>query len=250
MTWRPVRAYTYHREFERMAAVQESVCKFCPHREDSIFSDLTEVQLDTLCHLKLVNHYKEDQRIFYEGEPNLGIFILCSGKAKLSRSSKVGRKQITGIVGPCGLLEEKDLFLKDRRTVTAEAMEDSTVCFVKREDFLEFLKQNPPVAVKMIGQLSRELEQAEEKIAALTEMDVKRRLADLLVRLGERYGEATPEGRRIELALTREEMAEMVGTTQETVIRVLSGFKKKRLIKDFEKKILLIHEERLRRIAG
>ena len=232
-----------------MVFVQESVCKVCPYRKDSVFSDLTEARLDEFCGLKVVSHYKKDQRIFYEGEPNLGLFILCSGKIKLSRSSKLGRSQIMSITGPCGLLEEKDLFVKDRHTVTAEAMEDCVVCFVKKEEFLDFLKLNPQVAVKIIEQLSRELGQAEERIEAMAVMDVKGRLADLLLRLSKQYGKATPEGRLIEIALTREELAEMVGTTQETVIRVLSGFRKERLIMDIEKQILLINEERLKRIA-
>jgi CRP/FNR family transcriptional regulator len=154
------------------------------------------------------------------------------------------------ITGPCGLLGEKDLFLRDRRTLTAEAMEDSVVCFVKKEDFLGFLRQNPEVAVKMIEQISSELQQAEEKIEALTVMDSKRRVADLLLRLAKQYGREKPEGTLIEITLTREEMAEMIGTTQETVIRVLSGFRKEGLIKDFEKQTLLTNPERLKRIAG
>ena len=232
-----------------MVFVQESVCKVCPYQKESVFSDLTESGLNEFCGLKLVSHYRKDQRIFYEGEPNLGLFILCSGTVKLTRSSRLGRRQIISITGPCGLLEGKDLFLKDRRTVTAEAMEDCVVCFVKKEDFLDFLKLNPQVAVKMIEQLSRELEQAEERIEALAGMDAKKRLADLLLRLAKQYGKVTPEGRLIEFTLTREEMAEMVGTTQETVIRVLSGFRKEGVIKDLEKQILLINEERLKRLA-
>ena len=135
-------------------------------------------------------------------------------------------------------------------TLTAEAMEDSVVCFVKREYFVEFLKQNSEVAVKMIGQLSKELMRAEEKIEALSVMDAKRRVADLLLRLAKQYGRENAEGILIEISLTREEMAEMVGTTQETVIRILSGFRKEGLIKDFEKQILVMNEERLKRITG
>ncbi len=233
-----------------MVYLQESVCKVCPYRQDSVFSQLSEAKLDEFCDLKLVNHYKKAQRIFYEGEPNLGLYILCSGKVKLSRSSKLGHKQIMDIAGPCGLLGEKDLFLKNRRTVTAEAMQDCVVCFVKKEAFLEFLRQSPEVAVKMFEQLSTELDQAEEKIEALTVMDVKKRLATLLLRLAAQYGKEMPNGKLIEIALTREEMAEMVGATQETVIRALSGFRRERLIKDCDRQILLINEERLKRMVG
>lgn len=232
-----------------MVSLQESVCKICPYRKESVFSDLPEARLDQFCDLKLVSYYKKDQRIFYEGEPNPGLHILCSGKVKLSRSSKLGRRQIIRITGPCGLLEEKDLFLYNRHTVTAEAMEESVVCFVYKQDFLEFLKHSPEVALKMVEQIARELQQAEDKIEALTALDARRRLAGLLLSLAEQYGKVTPDGKLIEVALTREEMAEMVGTTQETVIRLLSGFRREKLIKDFEKHLLLINEKRLKRLA-
>jgi CRP/FNR family transcriptional regulator len=233
-----------------MTPTQESICKLCSHRNTSVFSGLNDDDLDAFCGLKLVHHYKKDQRVFYEGEPNLGISILCSGKIKLSRSSNFGRRQILGIVDPCGFLEEKDLFLSERHSVSAEAMEDSVVCFIKKESFLEFLKLNPEVALKLIEQLSRELEQAEERIEALAALDVRKRVAGLLLKLAARYGRATPDGRLIEVALTREEIAEMIGTTQETVIRVLGGFRKERLIGNSKRHLLLLNDERLKKIAG
>jgi CRP-like cAMP-binding protein len=234
---------------KQMGLAQESVCKLCPHRSESVFADLAEERLDQFCRFKLVNHYKKDQRIFYEGEPNLGLFILCSGMIKLSRSSRFGRRQIVSIADPCGLLEEKDLFLSDRHTVSAEAMEDSVVCFVKKESLLDFLNLNPQVSLRVIEQLAKELERAEEKIQALTAMDAKRRLANLLLKLADRYGKEAPEGRRIEVSLTREEIAELMGTTQETVIRLLSAFRKDRLIQESDKRIVLTDEERMRKIA-
>ncbi len=232
-----------------MVDLQDSICRVCPHRGESVFSGLQEARLNKFCGLKHVGHYKKDQRIFYEGEPALGLFILCSGKVKLSRSSKVGRKQILGITGPCGLLEEKDLFIHDRRSVTAEAMEDSTVCFVRREDFIDFLRLNPEVALKMVEQLSRELEEAENRIEALSALDSRRRVAQLLLSLSARYGRDTADGRLIDIRLTREEMAELVGATQETVIRVLSGFKREMLIAEVDKNLLLKNEDRLKRMA-
>ena len=233
-----------------MAVLQDSICRSCPHLGESVFSELADEQLDHFCKLKFIHHYKKDQKIFYEGEPNLGLFILCSGTVKLSRSSRFGRRQIVGLSGPCGLLEGKDMFLKDRRTVSAEAMEDCVVCFVKREEFLDLMKRHPQIALGLIERLAVELDAAEEKIGAFAVLDVRRRLADLLIRLAGRYGKPTPDGPLIGIHLTREDIAEMTGTTHETVIRTLSSFKKENLIRDFQKQILLTNEERLRRIAG
>ncbi len=233
-----------------MSSGVESLCKRCPHKMGSIFSDLDDVQLDDFCGLKQVSHYKKTQRIFYEGEPNTGLFILCSGKVKLSRTSRLGRRQIVGILEPCGLLEEKDLFLGKRHSVTVEAMEDCVVSFVEKDVFLNFMQCNQPVPIQLIEHLSQELELAEGKIEALTVMDAKRRLANLLLQLADRYGVTILQGRLIDLRLTREEIAEMVGTTQETVIRVFSVFKRKGLIQDFGKQIVLTNEERLRKVSN
>jgi CRP/FNR family transcriptional regulator len=232
-----------------MAYVHESMCKICPYRKESVFSELAESRLDEFCNLKVVSHYQKNQRIFYEGEPNPGLHILCSGRVKLSRSFKSGQRQIIRFTGPCGLLGGKDLFLHNRHRVTAEALEESVVCFVHKQDLLEFLNHNPEVSLKMLGQLARELQQAEDRIEALTALDARKRLAVLLLSLGDQYGTVTPDGKLIEVALTREEMAEMVGTTQETVIRVLSAFRRERMIKDSERHILLTNEERLKRVA-
>lgn len=233
-----------------MASVPESVCKTCPHRDQSVFRDLTPSQLDAFCRLKLVTHYNKGQRIFYEGEPSLGLFILCAGTVKISRSSTAGKRQIIAISAPCGLLGAKDLFVHARRSVTAVAMSECVEGFVKKDDFLHFLKEHPAVAVRVLECLSRELDHAEDTVHTLTAMDAKQRLAKLLIRLARQYGRITPEGRLIEIALTREEIAEMTGTTHETAIRILSGFRRDRVIRDIEKRILVVNAGRLERMAS
>lgn len=232
-----------------MMLVKESVCRLCPYRTQSVFCDLPEPQLNEFCGLKLTSHYRKQQRVFYEGEPNLGISILCSGKVKLSRSSAAGKTHILNIVGPCGLLEEKDLFLSDRHSVSAEALEDSTICFVKKEQFLAFLSANPTVALRIIQHLSQELARAEDHAFALTWLDVKRRLAALLLELADRHGATLPEGRLIDVALTRENLSEMIGATPESVIRALSAFRKIGVLKDHAKQIVLLRPDHLRGLA-
>jgi CRP/FNR family transcriptional regulator len=232
-----------------MPTEANSVCQVCPHREHSVFSDLPDHRLEDFCRLKLVSRYRKHQRIFYEGEPNLGLSILCAGKVKLSRSSPSGKTQILNIVGPCGLLGEKDLFLADRHTVSAEAIEDSVVGFVKKEEFLAFLTDNTTVALRMIQRLSEQLARTEDRSFALTSRDVRQRLAQLLLELADQHGATAPGGCLIDVALTRENLAEMIGATPETVIRVLSAFRKDGLIKDTAKQLVVLRPDSLRRIA-
>ncbi len=232
-----------------MISANDSVCRVCPYRNESVFGELPEPQLNEFCGLKLTSRYRKQQRIFYEGEPNLGISIVCSGKVKVSRSSSTGKTQILNIVGPCGLLEEKDLFLSDRHMVSAEALEDSTVCFVKKEQFLAFLSANPTVALRTIRHLSQELARSEDRSFALTSLDVKRRLAALLLELADRHGTTLPEGRLIDVPLTRENLAEMIGATPESVIRTLSAFRKIGVLKEHAKQLVILRPDHLHGLA-
>jgi CRP/FNR family transcriptional regulator len=233
-----------------MPTAANSVCRICPYREQSVFCELPEHRLDEFSRLKLVSRYQKGQRIFYEGEPNLGLSILCSGKVKLDRTSNAGKTQILNIVGPCGLLGEKDLFLSDRHTVSAEALEDSVVGFVKKEDFLAFLTDNATVALRVIRRLAEQLAKIEDRSFALTALDVRQRLAALLLDLADQHGKTVPGECLIDVALTRENLAEMIGATPETVIRVLSAFRKDGVIKDTTKQLVVLRPDELQRIAA
>lgn len=233
-----------------MVQVENPPCRVCPHRESGVFGELSEPCLDSFCDLKLVQSYRKGQRIFYEGEPNLSVAVLCSGRALLSRSSEFGKRQILRLVKPCSLLEEKDLFLNDRRTATAEAIEDAVVCFVKRPAFLEFMQGNPSVAVRVGAQLARALEQAQVKLESFTGMDVRQRLAALLLQLADEHGRRDAAGRCIDVVLTREQLAEMAGTTVESAIRVISALRRNGTIAEARRHIVLVDEPRLRRLAA
>jgi CRP/FNR family transcriptional regulator len=233
-----------------MVPVEQTPCRLCQHCEKSVFAELSDPCLDSFCDLRLVQSYRKGQRIFYEGEPNLSVAVLCSGRALLSRSNELGKRQILRLVKPCSLLEEKDLFLNDRRTATAEAIEDSVVCFVKRPAFLEFMQRNPTIAARVGEQLARALDQAQAKIESFTGMDVRQRIANLLLRLAHEHGRPAAGGRRIDVVLTREQLAEMAGTTVETAIRVLSALRRDGVITQADRHIVLADEPRLRRLAG
>lgn len=232
-----------------MTKVREISCKDCLVLDRCVLSNLTEVQLDEMDKQGIICHYKKKQRIFYQGEPCLGLFILCSGQVKLTRANRFGKEQITGIINPPGLLEEKDLFTTERHGVSAEAIDDVTVTFLKKEVLLNLFKKNPETALAMIVKLAQELEGAQDRVEAMTFKDGRRRLAELLLKLADEYGQVSANGILLNLKLTRAEIAEMMGTTQETAIRLLSRLKKEKLIKDHTQGILILNQGQLKRIA-
>ena len=232
-----------------MTKVREISCKDCLIIDRCVLSNLTESQLDEMDKQGIVCHYKKKQHIFYQGEPCLGIFILCSGQVKLTRANRFGKEQITGIINPPGLLEEKDLFTTERHGVSAEAIDDVTVSFLKKEVLLNLFKKNPETALAMVVKLAQELEGAQDRIEAMTFKDGRRRLAELLLKLADQYGRVSADGILLNLKLTRAEIAEMMGTTQETAIRLLSRLKKEKLIKDHTQGILILDQGQLKRIS-
>lgn len=224
-------------------------CKQCGIRKQTIFAELSPAELDRFVRLRTLTHYEKKQRIFYQGEPCLGLYLVCTGKVKLTKATRFGHGQIVGILSVGGLLGAKDLFTGERHSVTAIALENTRICFMKREDFSGFLQTCSEVALGLIGVLCRELAASEVRIEALTFKTARRRLAELLLELSKEYGRSVEGGTSLSIKLTREELAEMIGVSQETAIRLLSGLRQKGLIRDQDGSLVILDDQRLKMIT-
>ncbi|MBI4367172.1 MAG: Crp/Fnr family transcriptional regulator, partial [Deltaproteobacteria bacterium] len=215
---------------------------------NGFFSALSPESLSQ-CNQHTTNTYKAGQVLFYEGNRAYGVHCLYAGRIKLYKTGHGGRLQIVRLAGPGDLIGYRALFAEEPYAATAEAMEDATVCFVERSVFLQLLTQNPAVSMKMIRKLAQELRHAEDQMTDIAQKPVKERLAELLLLLKETYGKPTKEGLEIGIALSREEMAEMIGTTQETIIRLLSAFRARGFLQVDGRKIVILDCKPLLRIA-
>lgn len=225
-------------------------CSQCSHREDSIFCALSREAVDSVSTVQSENLYKKGQTIFYEGNPALGVYCVSTGNIKLYKTSAQGRPQILGIVGPGTLLGHRSLLTGRPHSLTAEALEDSRVCFFERSFFLNLVHRETTVANEMLKRLSQDLDAAEDRLMDLVEKPVPARLARLILMLKEVHGRPTPQGIALQLRLTREEMAEMIGSTQETTIRLLGRFKEKKLLRFDKKTLIIINLDGLIKEAG
>lgn len=214
-------------------------CSHCSHRGDAVFCALSQEAVGKLSGAQSENLYKKGQTVFYEGNPALGVYCVATGNIKLYKTSAQGRPQILGIVGPGTLLGHRSLLTNRPHSLTAEALEDSRVCFFERSFFLNLIHREAEVANEVLKRLSQELDAAEDRLMDMVEKPVPARLARLLLMLKEVHGRPGPQGIVLQLRLTREEMAEMIGSTQETTIRLLSRFKEKKLLR-FDKKTLIL----------
>jgi CRP-like cAMP-binding protein len=234
-----------------MAKTTMPQCHNCRILDRTVWGSLTDDALDTLAGERVASRYQKGDVIFHEGTPCTGLYNVCTGKVKLVRTGRGGRQTIVRMSGPGRTLAERDLFQADgRHSVTAQAMEDTVVCFLGKTPLMEHLRAYPDMMFDMVRRLADALTQAEERVESLATQDARHRLAGFLLDLAREEGEPDGEATRIKLRLTREEVAEVIGATLETTIRLMSAFKKEGIAKDDDGHIVLLDLPRLGRILG
>jgi CRP-like cAMP-binding protein len=220
-------------------------CQTCPSRLLGVFCSLEGPALEEFSRHKTVNHYKKGQIVFYEGNQAFGLYCVSSGHVKLYKTGVDGKQQIVRISGPGDILGYRSLFAEEPYHATAETLEDCEICCIDRNAFFPVLSKNPDLALNIIRKLSHELRVAEDLATSIAQRSVRERMAELLLMLKETYGKSVKKGTLINLKLTREEMAEMIGITQETAIRLLSDFKKDKIIDVREREITILDPKAL-----
>ncbi len=230
----------------------ESICGICMCRikDNTLFTNLTDKEIDVFKDVVTTSSHKKKEVIFMEDDQCLGLYIVRTGRVKLVRSSKDGREHIINILSPGDLLGLEVFCDSDTYANSAVVMEDASLCFVKKPSFFRVLETAPDVSKKIMMALGRELHQAYEKIGNLGLKNAKEKLAHLLHSLALEYGVRDSRGVRLHLTLSRLEIAEILGITQETSIRLLKGFKEEGVL-DIERKEIVIHSmDKLAVIGG
>jgi CRP/FNR family transcriptional regulator len=205
-------------------------CLTCPVREEHLFCNLSPAAAHRLNEIRSTAIYPRAAMLFIEGQQPRGVFVLCNGKAKLSTSSQEGKTIITKISDPGDVLGLNATISNRPYEVTAEMVEPGQANFIPRDAMLQFLRDFGEVAVRVAEQLSRNYYTAYEEIRTLgLSSSPAEKFAKLLLGWSAESGNSnnTPQ---VRLTLTHEEIAEMIGTTRETVSRLFSEFKKKQLV--------------------
>ena len=204
-------------------------CLTCPMREENLFCNLPEPALHRLNEIRSTAVYPRSAMLFIEGQQPRGVFVLCTGKAKLSTSSAEGKTVITKISEAGDVLGLSATISNRPYEVTAEMIEPGQANFITRDALLQFMREFGEVAVRVAEQLSRNYYAAYEGIRALgLTSSPAERFAQLLLGWSNAVGNGDPL--QLKLTLTHEEIAEIIGTTRETVSRLFSQFKKKQLV--------------------
>lgn len=207
-------------------------CLKCPTREDKLFCNLSHNALKALQDIKATSVYPKGALLCLEGQAPRGVFILCTGRAKLSTTSAEGKTIILRIAEPGEVLGLTAVVGNAPYEATVETLEPTQANFISHTDFVRFLEQNSDVGLKVAQQLTHNCKCAYDEIRSLgLSNSVPEKIAKLLLRWAEH---PLDNGKKkigneiaIRVTLTQEEIAQFAGTSRETVSRVLGDFKKK-----------------------
>lgn len=218
-------------------------------KKSIFFSSVSETTQREINGLFAEEKYGRDDYIFFEGDVPEWFHIVKEGRVKLVKHSDTGKDVILQVFVPGDMFGETALFDHKPYATSAQAMEPSAILKLSRKDFFYFFGRHPFVATEMIMELGRQLREAHNTIKSLAVDRVEQRLANILIKLAEKLGAPEGGGTLLNLSLTRQDLADMAGTTVETAIRVMSRFTKTRIIKPVDGKILILKPKALQKIS-
>jgi CRP-like cAMP-binding protein len=233
-----------------MKRTKEILCENCHSGSRIYFSNLDKADLQYLNEEKVPTFLKKGQLLYEEGHSSQGVFCLREGKIKVYKNGQDGREHITRVVLPGEFLGLKALLSGNNHSVSASALEDSMACFISRNDFFQLMIKYPEFTRSLINILSKLLEEAEIRMLSLAYKPVRERLAETLLFLFNSFYPKHQVSSRDYINLTRTDLANIIGTAPETVIRLLSEFREDHLIDIKGRKIFLRDPEKLLALAN
>lgn len=224
-----------------------SKCEQCIVRELSSLKALNKNELIKLAVCKTTYTIKKGNAIFEEGDIVNGVYCVSEGVCKLSKLSSNGKDQIVKLVKAGELLGQRSMISDEPANLSAVALEDMEVCFIPKSEMLQMFDNNNQFSMNMMKTICGDLKDASEHVVSISQKTVKERLAETLIYFEETFGKN--EDGTLQIQLSREELAGMIGTATESCIRLLSDFNKNGLIELIGKKIVIKDRAKLKRIA-
>jgi CRP/FNR family transcriptional regulator len=215
-------------------------------RNVPVFEELSDDDLAVISKVTIGRSYKKNDIIFREEEPGEGFYYVKSGKVKIIKLSQDGREHIIKILGPDEVFAEVLLFNKGPYPATAIAVEDTSVGIISNTELEKIITSHPHVAMNIIKVMSKKLLYIQQKVKSLAFSDSYAKVAQTIENLACQYGRQTNRGLEIDIGITRQDIANLSGTTRETASRVLSVLKKENVIDGDERRILVLDLKGLR----
>lgn len=223
-------------------------CAVCKARSLSIFHVCSLEDSEHMDSVKVCQSFKKGQEVFIEGHRPSGVFCINNGRIKLVKLGNEGKEKIVRLSGPGDLIGYKAIVSNNTYSATAVALSDVKICFIPKSEFLGMLSENGRLSMEFTQLLCRNISDIESETVDIAYKSVRERLAEALLLLQEKY---TFENDNPEIiTVTREDLATLIGTAKETVIRLLSDFKEEGIVESLGRKIVLKDQDALIRICS
>lgn len=219
-------------------------------RELELFSGLSETDIEAIGHATTMTHCHPGQVILSPDDPPDRIHILKRGKVRVYRVTPDGKQLTLDIYERGTILGDMSLLGQDRLPEAyADAIDAAVICTITPDELRRLVERYPIIGVNIITFLSRRLQEAERELEAMAYQRVGQRLARKLIDLAQRFGVDTVRGTLIGARLTQQELAEMIGTTRETLAHTLADFRRRDLLDTENHQVLIRDAERLAELA-
>ncbi|MGO5091205.1 Crp/Fnr family transcriptional regulator [Clostridium sp. LCP25S3_F10] len=228
--------------------MKEYTCRNCHHnicaRKVPIFSSLSEKELIKIVNMTGHETFKKGETICNEGDKSETLVIINEGKVKLCKLTNEGKEQIIHILSSGDFFGELNLFNDNESyNFSAYGISDVKICTLTKQKMDEILLKNPDISLKILKEVTKRLAETETLAQNLATNDADIRIANMILDFGEKYGVNREEYIEIKLPINREEMANYVGVTRETISRKLSKFEDLEIIKLVGNKVIIIKDK-------
>jgi CRP-like cAMP-binding protein len=220
----------------------------CLARSDSIFKHLSKEELDLVTSEKTVEQFKRGSVIYRESSRINGCYCIQKGIVKVFKTGIDGKEQIIRFAQAGDIIGFRSVLSSELACTTAEVLDDAYTCYIPSETLVHLVKNNGNFSMELMQITCKELGEANAYITDIAQKTVRERLAEILIHLKKDFG--LDDNKVLQISLTREELANIVGTATESVIRLLSEFKQDQLIELNGRKIKILDEPGLIRIGN
>ena len=223
-----------------MKSLEVNILKKAP-----VFSELSDIDLEQISSVTIERNLRKGTIIFMEGDKGDAFYFIKSGKVKIYKTTPDGRELIFAILGEGDVFAEVALFNDVPYPAGAEVLEDACIGMIRNEDLENLIKKNTEIALHIIKVFSKKLYSSQQKVKELALGDTYARTAQTIIKLGQSNGKQTSSGIELQLDISRQDLANLIGTARETVSRALSQFKKEGSIDIDKRKIIIKDMEKL-----
>lgn len=228
--------------------VEEPFCKECSFMFKTVFKKLNPEQIEYINNNKICYIHRKGDTIYEEGNRINGIYCLNKGIIKIFKTGIEGKEQIIKFAKEGDIFGYRSVINQEPACTSVKVIEEAVVCFVPASDLYYLLKENSEFGIELLQIACKELDESNNYITDIAQKSVKERLAEVLLKLKDEFGVNNEE--IINLVLTREELANIIGTATESVIRLLSEFKSEGILELQGRKIKLINVSKLKKISN